>query len=127
MTSTVKVLVAAKDCRVPAFPGVAGHIVPFPPRQPPPPAGVLDLAARLTADVRDIRMGIDLVRAAATRAGKEGRSRVTRRDVLDVVAGVKSPVLAARAAALSSGERALLYQLCGTVACRGYHDGRRYI
>ena len=75
------------------------------------PAGVLDLAARLTADARDIRMGIDLVRAAATRAGKEGRSRITRRDVLDVVAGVKSPVLAARAAALSSGERALLYQL----------------
>ena len=31
VTGTVKVLVAAKDCEVPAFPGVAGHIVPFPP------------------------------------------------------------------------------------------------
>ncbi len=75
------------------------------------PAGVLDLVAKVTADIRDIRTGIDLVRAATTRAGAEGRRRVTRRDVLDVVSGVKSPVLAARTAALTSGERALLYRL----------------
>ena len=45
------------------------------------------------------------------RAEKDGRFRVTRKDVLDVVATVRSPALAARTAALSSGERTLLYRL----------------
>ena len=75
------------------------------------PPSVLDLVAEMTAGERDIRVGIALLRAAAVRAEKDGRFRVTRKDVLDVVATVRSPALAARTAALSSGERTLLYRL----------------
>ncbi len=75
------------------------------------PPSVLDLVAEMTAGERDIRVGIALLRAAAVRAEKDGRFRVTRKDVLDVVATVRSPALAARTAALSPGERTLLYRL----------------
>ncbi|MFA5614032.1 MAG: AAA family ATPase [Methanoculleus sp.] len=75
------------------------------------PTGVLDLIARMTADAGDIRVGIDLVRAAAIRAEGEGRRRVSRGDVTAASSVPGSPVLAARAAALSEGERALLYRI----------------
>jgi len=75
------------------------------------PPSVLDLVAEMAAGERDIRVGIALLRAAAVRAEKDGRFRVTRKDVLDIVATVRSPALAARTAALSSGERTLLYRL----------------
>ena len=75
------------------------------------PAGVLDLVAKIAADAGDIRVGIDLLRAATARTETDGRRRVTQKDVQDEVSGVKSPVLATRTAALSSSERSLLYQL----------------
>jgi len=75
------------------------------------PAGVLDLVAKIAADAGDIRVGIDLLRAATARTETDGRRRVTQKDVQDEVSGVKSPMLATRTAALSSGERSLLYQL----------------
>ncbi|HNT09047.1 MAG TPA: AAA family ATPase [Methanoculleus sp.] len=75
------------------------------------PTGILDLVSRLTADARDIRVGIDLIRTAVARTEADGRRRVTREDVMCVASGVNSPVLAARTAALSPGERSFLYHL----------------
>jgi len=75
------------------------------------PAPVLDLVAEMTAGEQDIRVGIALLRQACLRAEGDGRRRVTRKDVMGVVAGVRSPALAARTAALSPGERTLLYRI----------------
>ena len=75
------------------------------------PAPVLDLVAGMAAGEQDIRVGIALLRQACLQAEGDGRRRVTRKDVMGVVAGVGSPALAARTAALSEGERTLLYRL----------------
>ena len=75
------------------------------------PATVLDLVVEMTAGEQDIRLGIALLRQACLQAEGDGRRRVTRKDVMGVVAEVRSPALAARTAALSSGERALLYRI----------------
>jgi len=53
------------------------------------PPSVLDPVAEMAAGERDIRVGIAFLRAAAVRAEKDGRFRVTRKDVLDVVATVR--------------------------------------
>jgi cell division control protein 6 len=75
------------------------------------PATVLDLVVEMTAGEQDVRVGIALLRQACLQAEEDGRRRVTRKDVMGVVAEVRSPALAARTAALSSGERALLYRI----------------
>jgi len=75
------------------------------------PATVLDLVVEMTAGEQDVRVGIALLRQACLQAEGDSRRRVTRKDVMDVVAGVGSPALAARTTGLSSGERALLYRI----------------
>ena len=72
------------------------------------PAPILDRIARITALEQDIRVGIDLVRVAALRAEKDGRRKVRVGDVTAAARAVTAPVLEARAAGLSAGERTLL-------------------
>ena len=72
------------------------------------PAPILDRIARITALEQDIRVGIDLVRVAALRAEKDGRRKVRAGDVTAAARAVTAPVLEARAAGLSAGERTLL-------------------
>ncbi|NLZ31278.1 MAG: AAA family ATPase [Methanomicrobiales archaeon] len=71
----------------------------------------LERIVDIVADEQDIRVGIDLVREAARRAGREGRRKVTRDDVEAVAGEAIAQALAARTAALSPGERALLYRI----------------
>ena len=75
------------------------------------PPGVINLAAGMAGDAGDVRVGIALIRAAALRAEEDGRRRVTKEDLLAVAPGIRSPALEARVAALTPGERALLYRL----------------
>ncbi len=69
---------------------------------------LLDRIAAIAAGERDVRVGIDLVRLAVLRAEGEGRRRVTAGDVTAAARAVTAPVLRARIAGLSAGERALL-------------------
>ena len=75
------------------------------------PPGVINLAAGMAGDAGDIRVGIALIRAAVLWAEEDGRRRVTKEDLLAVAPGIRSPALEARVAALTPGERALLYRL----------------
>lgn len=76
------------------------------PRVLPPP--LLDRIAVIAAGEQDVRVGIDLVRAAVLRAEKDGRRRVTHADVTAAARTVMAPGLNSRIAALSAGERTLL-------------------
>jgi len=71
----------------------------------------VNLIADLTAREQDIRVGIDLVRAAAENAEGAGRRTVTRKDVMDASRSIITPTLQKRAADLNEGERALLYRI----------------
>ena len=70
-----------------------------------------NLIADLTAKEQDIRVGIDLVRAAAENAEGAGRRTVTRKDVMDASRSIITPTLQKRAADLNEGERVLLYRI----------------
>ncbi len=71
----------------------------------------VNLIADLTAREQDIRVGIDLVRAAAENAEGAGRRTVTRKDVMDASRSIITPTLQKRAADLNEGERVLLYRI----------------
>ena len=71
----------------------------------------VNLIADLTAKEQDIRVGIDLVRAAAENAEGAGRRTVTRKDVMDASRSIITPTLQKRAADLNEGERVLLYRI----------------
>ncbi|MCK9307951.1 MAG: ORC1-type DNA replication protein [Methanoculleus sp.] len=71
----------------------------------------VNLIADLTAKEQDIRVGIDLVRAAAENAEGAGRRTVTRKDVMDASRSIITPTLQKRAADLNEGERNLLYRI----------------
>ena len=75
------------------------------------PASLLDRIAGIAASEQDVRVGIDLVRAAVLRVEKDGRRRVTPGDVTVAARTVVAPVLRTRAAELSTGERALLSRI----------------
>jgi cell division control protein 6 len=75
------------------------------------PATLLDRIAGIAAREQDIRVGIDLLRIAVTRAEKDGRRQANPGDVAAAARAVRSPVLEARVAGLSAGERALLCQI----------------
>ena len=75
------------------------------------PKASANLIADLTAKEQDIRVGIDLVRAAAENAEGAGRRTVTRKDVMDASRSIITPTLQKRAADLNEGERALLYRI----------------
>lgn len=64
-----------------------------------------------SAGADDIRVGIDLVRDVAMRAEGEGRRRVDRKDVMAAASVPGSSAFAVRVAALSAGERVLLYRI----------------
>ena len=68
---------------------------------------LLDRIAGIAASERDVRIGIDLVRAAVLRAEKDGRRRVGSDDVTAAARAVTAPALLARAGRLSASERAL--------------------
>jgi len=68
---------------------------------------LLDRIAGIAAGEQDVRIGIDLVRAAVHRAEEDGRRRVTHPDVTAAARAVTAPALRARAAGLSASERAL--------------------
>jgi cell division control protein 6 len=68
---------------------------------------LLDRIAGIAAGEQDIRIGIDLVRAAVLRAEKDGRRRVGSDDVTAAARAVTAPALRNRAGRLSAGERAL--------------------
>jgi len=73
------------------------------------PKPLLDRIAAIAAGEQDVRVGIDLVRAACLRAEKDGRRRVSPGDVTAATRAVTAPALRNRAAGLSTGERALLW------------------
>ena len=75
------------------------------------PASLLNRIASITADEQDIRVGIDLIRRAVSRAETDGRRRVTPGDVTAAARAVIAPVLQTRVAGLSAGERALLCRI----------------
>ena len=75
------------------------------------PPSVLDRIARIAAEEQDIRVGIDLIRAAVRRAEADGRRRVTPGDLAAAVRVTTAPVLQARVTDLSAGERALLCRI----------------
>jgi len=75
------------------------------------PAPLLDRIARIAAEEQDIRVGIDLIRAAVRRAEADGRRRVTPGDLAAAVRVTTAPVLQARVTDLSAGERALLCRI----------------
>jgi cell division control protein 6 len=68
---------------------------------------LLERVAQIAAGEQDVRVGIDLLRAAVLRAEKDGRRRVTPGDVTTAARMVRSPALRARAAALSDDEQVL--------------------
>ena len=68
---------------------------------------LLDRIAGIAASEQDVRIGIDLVRAAVLRAEKDGRRRVGSDDVTAAARAVTAPALLARAGRLSASERAL--------------------
>ena len=68
---------------------------------------LLDRIAGIAAGEQDIRIGIDLVRAAVLRAEKDGRRRVGSDDVTAAARAVTAPALRNRAGRLSASERAL--------------------
>jgi len=70
------------------------------------PAPLLDRITRIAVGEQDIRIGIDLVRQAVLRAEKDGRRRIAPGDVAAAARTATAPVLRARAAGLSEGERA---------------------
>lgn len=71
------------------------------------PKPLLDRIAGIAAGEQDIRIGIDLLRAAVLLAEKDGRRRVTHPDVTAAARAVTAPALRNRAAGLSEAERAL--------------------
>ena len=96
------------------------------------PAPILDRIARITAREQDIRVGIDLVRAAALRAEKDGRRKIHAGDVTAAARAVTAPALKARIAGLSTGERALLAWIAEQSPAGGsmtavYEDAQDYI
>ena len=68
---------------------------------------LLDRIAGIAASEQDVRIGIDLVRAAVLRAEKDGRRRVGSDDVTAAARAVTAPALRNRAGRLSASERAL--------------------
>ena len=72
---------------------------------------ILDRIVGIAADEQDIRVGIDLIRAAVMRAETDGRRQVGHGDVTAAARTVIAPVLQARAAGLSAGERTLLCRI----------------
>jgi cell division control protein 6 len=71
------------------------------------PKPLIDRIATIAAGEQDVRVGIELVRAAALLAEKDGRRRVTHADVIAAARAVTAPALRARVAGLSEAERAL--------------------
>jgi len=69
----------------------------------------LDLIVSITAEKQDLRVGIKLIRSAATRAEDEGRRTVTQEDVMAASQADATPTLKTLAAGLLESERALLY------------------
>ncbi|MDD3857437.1 MAG: AAA family ATPase [Methanoculleus sp.] len=72
---------------------------------------LLDRIATIAAGEQDVRVGIDLLRAAVQRAEKDGRRRVGPEDVTAAARAITAPSLRNRAAELSAGERALLSRI----------------
>ncbi|NLM31008.1 MAG: AAA family ATPase [Methanomicrobiales archaeon] len=72
---------------------------------------LLDRIATIAAGEQDVRVGIDLLRAAVQRAEKDGRRRVGPEDVVAAARAITRPSLRTRAADLSAGERALLSRI----------------
>ena len=75
------------------------------------PPSSLDLAAGITADEQDIRVGIDLIRRAVETVERTGRRRVTRKDVMEVSRSIIAPALQKRVEALPEAERGLLLRI----------------
>lgn len=75
------------------------------------PKVILERIAGITVREQDIRIGIALIKAAVLQAETDGRHQVTHDDLHAAIRLVTAPVLEARAAGLSPGERSLLCQI----------------
>jgi len=75
------------------------------------PKVVFERIVGIATDEQDIRVGIDLVRAAVMRAETDSRRQVTHDDGEAAVRAAIAPVLQARASGLSEGERTILYRI----------------